>query len=156
MELKRLTAENYDELIGLLDYVFGKKNGKETSFEKSLPGMCRRTDEAMGKHVGIFEDGKLVSALGIYPLPCKIFGEEFMFSTVGNVATLPDYEGRGYMSIILDEAMKELSRIGADASRLGGVRQRYGRYGYEPAGVKYTFTLTSHNVKHTFKNTSEI
>ena len=152
MEIKRLTKENYDELINLLNFTFGTKNKRETSFEAELPKMCRRTDEAMGKHFGAFEDGKLVAALGIYPLPAKILGEDFLFSTVGNVATHPDFEGRGYMKSLMAVAMEELKRIGADASRLGGARQRYNRYGYEMAGVGYTVTVNDHNVKYAMPN----
>lgn len=150
MELRHLNKNDYDELIGLLNYVFGRKNKREMSFEADLPGMCRRTDAAMNKHIGVFEDGKLVAALGVYPLPCKINGEEFLFSTVGNVATHPDFEGKGYMGLMMKEAMKELERIGADASRLGGARQRYNRFGYETAGIAYNFTINSHNTKHAF------
>lgn len=150
MELKRLNKTNYDELIALMNFVFTKKDGREHSFEADLPSMCQRTDEAMNKHLGIFEDGKLVAALGIYPLPCKILGKDFLFSTVGNVATHPDFEGRGYMGIMMKAAMEELDRIGADASRLGGARQRYNRFGYEMAGVAYNFTINDHNTKHAF------
>ncbi len=150
MELRRLNKNDYDELIGLLNFVFGRKNKREMSFEADLPGMCRRTDEAMNKHLGVFEDGRLVAALGIYPLPCKINGEEFLFSTVGNVATHPDSEGKGYMGLMMNAAMKELERIGADASRLGGARQRYNRFGYETAGIAYNFAINSHNTKHAF------
>ena len=148
MEIKRLTKENYDALIDLLNVTFGTKNKRVVSFEADLPRMCQRTDEAMGKHFGVFEEGRLVAALGIYPLPTKILGEDFLFSTVGNVATHPDFEGRGYMQKLMPIAMDELKRIGADVSRLGGARQRYNRYGYEMAGVGYTFTVNDHNVKY--------
>lgn len=152
MELRRLSKDNYDELIALLNYVFGKKNNREVSFELDLPSMCKRTDEAMGKHIGVFENERLVAALGIYPLPCRIDGEDLLFSTVGNVAVHPDFEGRGYMGLMMTEAMKELERIGADASRLGGARQRYNRFGYESAGVGHTFVLGDHNVKHAIQS----
>ena len=156
MEIKRLYKENYDELIQLLNTVFGIKNRREVSFELDLPKMCKRTDEAMNKHLGVFEDGRLVAALGIYPLPTKIMGEDFLFSTVGNVATHPDYEGRGYMGAMMNAAMEGLRRIGADASRLGGARQRYNRFGYEMSGVAYDFTIGEHNTKHAFRDTSDI
>jgi hypothetical protein len=51
MELRRLCKDDYDDLIGLLNTVFGKKNNRVVSFESDLPKMCRRTDEAMGKHL---------------------------------------------------------------------------------------------------------
>ena len=147
MEILRLKKENYDELIELLNLVFTRKNGREMDFEKELPKMCVRNDERMGRHFGIFEDGKLVAALGVYPLPVDIAGERLLFSTVGNIATHPDYEGRGYMNLLIGRAMQELVELDVDASRLGGLRQRYNRFGYETCGRVYTFSLSDYNVK---------
>ncbi len=110
--------------------------------------MCVRDDEHMSRHLGIREDGKLVAAVGIYPLPTIVEGRKLLFSTVGNVATHWDYVGRGYMNALMDAAMKKLSEMGADASRLGGVRQRYARFGYETCGINYKFDITRHNLKH--------
>ncbi len=98
MKITRLCKDNYDELIQLLDNVFSKKNNKEHSFEKDLPKMCVRDDAHMNKHFGIFEDDKLCSVLGVYPLPTTIDGQDFMFATMGNIATLPEHCGKGYMS----------------------------------------------------------
>lgn len=146
MEIVRLKREDYDDLLNLLNSVFARKNNKETHFEKDLPKMCVRDDEHMGQHLGIKENGKLVAVIGVYPLPTVIGGEELLFSTVGNIATHWDYTGKGYMSLLIDAAMKELDKMGAVASRLGGLRQRYARYGYESCGVNFVFTLTGHNV----------
>ena len=144
-ETRKLKAENYDELLKLLNEVFSRKNNREMDFVKDLPKMWERDDEHMSRHVGIFEDGKLVSVVGIYPLPVKVCDQTLQFYTVGNIATHWDYAGRGYMSQLVDEAMKELDRLGADGSRLGGLRSRYNRYGYENAGQIYNFTFTEHN-----------
>ncbi len=142
IEISRLTKNDYDELISVLDRTFTKyHNVANYSFEENIPKMCRRTDEAMNKHFALRRDGSIKSVLGVYPLPVRIAGEEMLFSTVGNVATLPEEEGKGYMSLLLDVAMQELKDIGADASRLGGNRSRYRRYGYDPAGSMYTYTL---------------
>ena len=92
MEIKRLKKENYDKLISLLNLVFSKQNGCEMDFEKELPNMCVRDDAHMRKHIGLFVDGKLVSVVGVYPLPTKVLDKKINFCTVGNVATHPDYE----------------------------------------------------------------
>jgi len=155
MEIIRLKKENYDELISLLNYVFTRHNKKEANFEKDLPKMCVCDDEHMQKHFGIFEDGKLVAAIGVYPLPTDVAGERLLFSTVGNVVTHPDYEGRGYMTALLNCAMSELERIGADASRLAGLRHRYNRYGYEMCGAVYSFAFTGKNRKNRFPDLGE-
>ena len=106
MEIKRLKKENYDELISLLNLVFTKQNKCTMDFERELPNMCIRDDAHMKKHIGLFENNKLVSVVGVYPLPAMVLDKKINFCTVGNVATHPDYEGRGYMSLLLNKAME--------------------------------------------------
>ena len=147
MEIKRLKKENYDELISLLNLVFTKQNGCTMDFERELPNMCVRDDCHMKKHVGLFKDGKLVSVVGVYPLPAKVLDNEVNFCTVGNVATHPDYEGRGYMNMLLERSMEIVKEEGYDACRLGGDRARYLRFGFELCGNNYSYYVTPKNVK---------
>ena len=90
MEIKRLTAEHYDELLELLNYTSGNKYGKPVDFLSAQPKMWVRDDEHMGCHFGAFEDGRLCAVVGVYPLMTVIDGEKFLFATTGNVATHPD------------------------------------------------------------------
>ena len=145
MEFRRLCKDDYDELLSVLNKTFGHKNGHEVDFLNEQPKMWVRDDEHMGRHYGIFEDGKLVSVTGMYPLHVRIGGVPLLFFTTGNVATLPEYEGRGYFTKIFTEIMKELERVGADGARLGGARQRYARHGFQPAGTSYRMTFTEDN-----------
>ena len=105
MEVKRLSAENYDELLDLLNAVFANKYGRDMDFLSEQPKMWVRDDEHMRKHFGIFEDGRLVAVSGIYPLSVKIGGKTLKFATTGNVATHPDYEGRGYFSATFGKSL---------------------------------------------------
>jgi predicted acetyltransferase len=143
-KIERLTAKDYDELLHLLNTVFHKEEGN--TFDVFLPVMWERTDERMSKHLAIRENGKIVAVVGVYPLPAKIYGEEIMFSTIGNVATLPEFEGRGMMKALMSQALLEAKRMGIDVARLGGARQRYNRYGFERAGVDYVFKLNRKNI----------
>ena len=154
--VERLTAKDYDEWLNVLNTVFSKHNNKDMNFETSLPKMCVRDDVHMNMHFAVKENGKICSLLGVYPIKTQIGDKELMFSTVGNVATLPEYEGKGYMRILMGYAMDELTRIGADASRLGGARQRYNRYGYEFCGKNFTFSITAMNTKYFFDGKEKI
>lgn len=145
MEMRWLRADDYDELLSMLNATFANKYGREVDFLTAQPKMWVRDDEHMGRHLGIFEDGKLVSVAGIYPLPTVIAGERCMFMTTGNVATMPGYEGRGYFTKIFSELMGELEIRGADAARLGGARQRYARYGFETCGSSYRVEYNEKN-----------
>lgn len=155
MELRRLTVNDYDALLELLDSTFAKHYGRPMDFQCEQPKMWIRDEEHMRKHFGVFEDDKLVSVTGVYPLEVIIGNTPLLFATTGNVATHPEYTGRGYFSTTFDEAMRELERIGADAGRLGGARQRYSRYGYEPAAISYKFTISEANRKKYFGGAGE-
>ncbi|MDD5603529.1 MAG: GNAT family N-acetyltransferase, partial [Eubacteriales bacterium] len=147
INIEKLTAKDYDEALGLLNLSFHGNGSTRPSFEISLPKMWKRDDIHMGRHLACrAEDGKLCSIVGIYPLKTRIGRHSFMFYTVGNVATHPDYRNMGHMKCLMSAAIKELDRLAADAARLGGLRQRYERYGFEPAGTKYTYQLTKRNI----------
>lgn len=140
--VERLGLRDHDEMLDMLNRVFAEHNNNPAfKFQAVLPKMARPTEETMRRHFAIRENGRIVAALGVYPLPTVIAGERFLFSTVGNVGTLPEARGKGYMTLLLAEAMAELDRIGADASRLGGKQERYARYGYFPCGTAYRFLL---------------
>lgn len=145
MEIKKLTAEHYDELLYVLNTTFGHKYGRPMDFERELPKMWIKDDAHMGCHIGAFEDGKLCAVVGVYPMKLYINGQEFLFATTGNVATLPECEGKGYMNALFSMAMEELKEMGADGARLGGARQRYARFGYEGCGHLYQFGMTDKN-----------
>lgn len=152
MKIVRLTKNDYDEWLYVLNTVFTKQNNREMDFEKELPKMCVRDDYHMNMHFAVKEEGKICALLGVYPIKLKVGDSELLFSTVGNIATLPEYEGKGYMRVLMEEAMCELERIGADASRLGGARQRYNRYGYEASGISYNFHIDDFTTKYCFKS----
>lgn len=156
MELRRLKVADYDQLIALLNGVFTRHNGCEQDFEKMLPKMCVRDDAHMGKHFGVFEEDRLVACIGVYPLETVVAGEKLLFSTMGNIATHWEHTGKGYMSKLIDVAMQELQDIGADASRLGGNRQRYNRYGFESCGQSLSFTFNKNTLAGRFPTPGEI
>lgn len=150
--IRKLKAEDCDSLFEMLTKTFENKYQRPVHFDRQQPKMWVRDSEHMRKHIGIFEDGRLVSAVGIYPLPLVIDGEEFKFFTTGNVATLPGHEGKGYFSLLFDMAMYELELEDADGARLGGARQRYARFGFEGGGLLYKFTVMAENVRATKPN----
>lgn len=155
MEIRKLTANDYDGLLDLLNGVFANKYKRAMDFLSEQPKMWVHDEEHMNKHVGVFEDGRLVSVVGIYPLHLNILGKELLFATTGNVATLPEYEGRGYFTKLFSIAMEEIGKMGVDAARLGGARQRYARFGFEPAGLSYRLEFCQDNRKRYFLDRGE-
>ncbi|MBQ7887111.1 MAG: GNAT family N-acetyltransferase [Clostridia bacterium] len=144
MKTERLTSRDRDEILSVLNRSFTRP-GHTADFEKNLPIMWTGEHDYPSRHFGVREDGRLIAMLGVYPLPVSIAGHDLLFSTVGNVATLQEARGKGCMKLLMDAAMEELAHIGADASRLGGIRSRYNRFGYDHAGRSIRFTLTRRN-----------
>ena len=155
MEIRKLVANDYDALLKLLNFTFANKYDHPMDFLTEQPKMWVRDDKHMSYHIGVFDEDVLCAVVGIYPLPVVIGGEKITLYTTGNVATHPDYEGRGYFTMLFNEVMKELDRLGADGARLGGARQRYGRYGFEPSGSLIQFSMTEKNRIQGFKNPGE-
>ena len=145
MEIRRLGVQDYDSLLALLNGVFANKYKREMDFLAEQPKMWVRDAEHMNKHLGVFEDGKLVSVVGIYPLRVVMGDKELLFATTGNVATLPEYEGRGYFTRLFTLAMEETENMGVDVCRLGGARQRYAKFGFEPSGLSYKIEFCADN-----------
>ena len=149
VEIRKLKKDDMEELFALLNTTFGTKYGRPMHFDLEQPKMWVKDDLHMERHIAVFEDGRMAAVVGIYPLPAVIGGEKLLFCTTGNVATLPQYEGKGYFSKIFPLAIEEARKQGAVSARLGGARQRYGRYGFEPCGPAYEFRITDHNAKYT-------
>ncbi|MBR2376901.1 MAG: GNAT family N-acetyltransferase [Clostridia bacterium] len=145
MDLVRLNKDNYYEAINLMNVVFSRNSGIEKDITKSIPKMKINSEEQANKHFGVFENGKIVACLGVYPFKALVLNEELSFATVGNVVTHWEYEGNGYMSKLLDCSAKELENLNVDIARLSGLRSRYNRYGFEKCGQTYNFTFTYKN-----------
>ena len=154
--IRKLNKDDYDELFEVLTKTFENKYKRPVHFDREQPKMWVRDDEHMARHTVVFEDGRLVSVVGVYPLPAVIDGEEFLFFTTGNIATLPGYEGRGYFTRLFNLAMEEIRELGADGARLGGSRQRYGRFGFEGCGQLLRFSLSDNNAKYSENRADEV
>ena len=150
--VERLRPCDAPEALDFLNMVFSMARVPH-DFSEMLPKMWENDGESMTRHFAIREDGRIRALVGAYPLPITIAGDRLLFSTMGNVATHPHCSGKGYMNRLVQTAMQELRDIGVDAIRLGGLRQRYARFGFEPAGMQYHFSLTAHNLERYYKGT---
>ena len=104
--------------MAVIGRVFTIKNGRHMDFEVELSKMCVRDDEYMGKRFAVKKNDRIVCSLGVYPLPMKVAGEEILFSTMGNVVTVPEEEGHGYMTQFPDDVMKEQAKQSGNSSLL--------------------------------------
>jgi predicted N-acetyltransferase YhbS len=139
----------HEDLIDFLNYVFGM-NGEAQGFYRLLPKLYRPQYRPEDYNFIVTEDGKLRAAVGAYPIEMEIMGERLAAVGVGNVAVHPFRRGKGYMKDAMHLAMADMVKKGADFAALGGRRQRYAYFGFEPAGLCGKFLLDGANLRHTF------
>ena len=141
MNVEHARERDYDELMEVVIRSFRSDTPEHPRFEVFLPDLYRRCEEDMNRHVVIREAGRIISAVGVYPMEVRCDGVALTMAGVGAVCTLPEYRGRGCMSLLLKTIRREMARNGYGMSWLSGLRERYGRYGWEKAGSDRQFSI---------------
>lgn len=93
----------------------------------------------------IVEDGKPVSNVNYLPSTVSIYGCNINIASLGGVATLKEYRGRGYASMLLDDCLNKMSKEGVDVLLISGDRRLYRNIGSMPAGLRYDYSITGNN-----------
>jgi predicted acetyltransferase len=97
MEIKKLTPENFAEYIEICQTVFFDM---ERDFE--IP----KHDDKI--RFGIFENGKLQSALQIIPYEMRMNGKNVKMGGIGAVVTRPESRGQGHMNALMKAAFGQM------------------------------------------------
>lgn len=153
--------EDNQKLIKFLDEVFFSDD-PQTNFLDLLPKIYKdKYRPAYNNFVVQDENGEFRSAVGNFYNQMKIGGEDIKACCIGNVAVGKEYRSMGYMKELMKLSVEDMKNNGVDMAYLGGQRQRYGYFGFEPSGVRMVFNFNRQTVKHALKNelsglTSEI
>ena len=145
----RGNGENHQDFVDFINYVFGF-NGDGSDFMKILPKLYKTENKPCENNHVVMEDGKFKAAVGVFPSSMNVCGTEILCHGIGNVAVHPYSRSKGYMRKLMQISMDEMIKDGADISTLGGRRQRYGYYSFEPAGRTYNFEIDGENIRHAF------
>lgn len=152
-EIRWMTEAEYPELLPFLDRAFGfepEKNG----FLTFLPKLYRREYKPWNCNRAVRdpESGALSAVLGLYPLTLRIAGRQLSCMALGNMAVEKHARGQGLMTALMADAVEQCRAAGCELAVLGGQRQRYAAFGFEPTGADRTFRLTAANFRHCFGN----
>lgn len=146
------TAADMEKIIDFADYVFSRSSGPH-DFAQLLPKLYGEGAETSQHHYLVEEDGQIRAVVCVWPMSFIAAGKELKAGFVGTVSVHPRARSKGYMKKLLTWALDDMKAEGYDYSALGGQRQRYAYFGYEPAGVKQELTLTADNVRHCYRDT---
>ncbi len=84
------------------------------------------------------EDGRIVSAVQVVERRVYVGSAELVMGGIGNVATDPDYRGRGLNTRLLRDIIRVMRREGFDFSVLfTGICDFYARLGWRSVPIKY-------------------
>ena len=136
----QLTAADFGEAMDLLNYAFSYDHGPH-DFPSLLPKLYRPTEDLMRCNYAIRRDGRLVAAVGVFPLTWHVGGAALRVACIGGVSTHPRYRGRGLMRALMRHCVEEIRAAGHHLSWLSGRRRRYRHFGYEQCGTELRFTL---------------
>ncbi len=136
-----------NELIDMLDTVFFTGDPNNQKFMTLLPKLYKEKYSPAYNNVVVMEGEEIKGAVGCYPLYAVASGRKLKILGIGNVAVTEDCRGKGYMKDTMQMALDIMKEENFDYSLLGGQRQRYGFFGYEPIGLEYRFLIDKGNVR---------
>lgn len=142
------------ELVRFADRIFGQ-GVQPGGFSSLLPKLYAQDCNSAEQHLVLREDGEIRALLLCAIQTVFIAGQKHLMAQIGTVSVDPDSRGKGYMGRMLEKSREKIEDHGCEMSTLGGQRQRYGYFGYEPAGIEVRASVTPANLRHVFKNKSE-
>ncbi len=152
-QIVRLKAEDYEELIDFLNLVFSQSG--PIDFEKIHPRLYRPTDEHMRCNFAVKVDEKIRAVVGLFPMTLHAGGYALKAGGIGGVSTHSKHRNSGLMRRLMEACLAEMQSQDYHLSCLGGLRQRYGYFGYEKAGAVFHYHVTRYNVSHGLKKVSD-
>jgi predicted acetyltransferase len=124
------TDEDIEQYFELMRNVFGEEAGVDKLAKKLIdyhPTMTLK-DFFVIKH-----KGRIVSTINLIPVTWSIGGILLRVAEMGNVATLPEYRGKGLIRRLVDEFHKEVKDQAYDLAIIEGIPYFYRQFGYEYA-----------------------
>ncbi|MGC8545141.1 GNAT family N-acetyltransferase [Athalassotoga sp.] len=132
MKILKLPENRIQESIDLANRVFRKDGG---DMGKDYPALF--SVENAQNVLCIEEDGKIVSIFGLLFKDVQIFSARIKTSLVGSVCTDERYRGRGYSTLLMNEAGNYSRKKGASLMMISGDNSIYRKFGAVDAGVYY-------------------
>lgn len=139
--------EQREKLLELLDVTFF--SNEDTNFMQLLPKLYKEQYKPAENNIILDVDGDMRAAVGLYYNTMTVGDEKLKVGGIGNVAVHPDHRGKGYMQFCMLLALDEMKQNMTDFSVLGGARQRYEHFSYEPGGMQTMFSYRKCNVIRT-------
>ena len=133
----------YAEIIPFINEVFGE------DFPVILPKTYGPGKHFEEYHQLVKEDGILTAVVGNYEQDFYIGNTVLKTGCVGSVSVSKQARGKGYMTLLMKKTEEAMRAHHIDIAFLGGMRNRYGFFGFEKSGFTYEFHFNEANIRQT-------
>lgn len=137
--------EEFDQVLKLVNYVFRESNNQPPDMEKRYPFLFNE-DNLENLRI-ILEDNRPVAHIGISEAEITVYGCRTKIGSIGSVCTYPQYRGRGFATLLLENTIKKLDDDGADVMLVSGEGSLYKRAGCTEAGRVHKFKISGDDLK---------
>lgn len=132
------TREEFEQAAKLADVVF-KREGT-TSMATAFPQVF---STSLKQSYGAFEDGRLVSFIGLVPSVLHIHNAELQVYSIGTVCTHPDYRKRGLANTLLQKIFDHIQKAEGSLLFVSGALPLYLKQGCTPYSKVNKYKLVS-------------
>ena len=154
MIIRKCVNGEISRIIKVANAAFKPDRPKGYSFRYSVPHIYnnKKTDYSNIHFVAENDKKEFVSIGGNLIQNIQLKNEEYKFSFIGTIGTIPQYRHQGLMSQIVQEINNENIDNSVVFSILSGKRNRYQNFGYEHAGFQCLYTLDKQQENYLSKN----
>lgn len=136
----------FSEAMRFTDTVFRPGQSGRRIVQRQYPHAYRDQPSFARRLLLLRDQGELVGCLAVHPIVLRLGSARVTAGGIGVVGTHPERRGEGIMSCLLNDAIQRMRLAGHAVSVLGGDRQRYGRFGWENAGVRMVYHVTARSL----------
>jgi predicted N-acetyltransferase YhbS len=141
----RARPDELEALLAVFDGAFMHDHPGHRHFVELAPHLYLPENFRAEDHLVVREGGRPVAALALLPLQFAAGPNMIAGAGVGQVSTLPEFRGGGFMTAMMKHVEALMDRDGPDGvvlAYLGGDRFRYARFGFEKAGCAWQFEVS--------------
>lgn len=147
---ERDSIKKTEEILDFANMVFSMEYSS-TDFAALLPKAYSPERSGIPIHHIIKEEDKIKALIDLYPITLQLQGESehsVKAAYIGTVSVHPKARGRRYMISLMKKVEEDARNQGCALMILDGDRHRYQHYGFERAGIRYSFRVETGNITH--------
>lgn len=139
-----------EDIIDFINMVFSQ-TGQPHDFKALLPKLYADDTDTSADHFLAKENGKIKAVVGLFPTYTTVGGIRLKLGHIGSVSVHKYARGKGYMKQLMTMAIDAAAKGGYDALVLGGMKNRYQYFGFQPTGAAAKYSFIPENFSHQYK-----